>query len=81
MMSNSGTKHAAARRFFRFFGFIESFQRVSALLGKGGIGSVPAWLDLAKWTCFGLYFVLEDLTMVCISFLFFSFLFRFPFRG
>lgn len=57
----------SARRFFRFFGFIESFQRVSTLLGKGGgMGSVAGWLDLAKWTCFGLYFVLEDLTIVSL---------------
>lgn len=56
----------SARRFFRFFGFIESFQRVSALLGKRGMGSVAGWLELAKWTCFGLYFVLEDLTIVSL---------------
>ncbi|KAJ5666501.1 peroxin-11B Pex11B-Penicillium chrysogenum [Penicillium maclennaniae] len=55
---------ALTRRYFRFFGFIESFQRVSALLSKEGMGSVPGWIDLAKWTCFGLYFVLEDLTIV-----------------
>ncbi|KAJ5172050.1 subunits of heterodimeric actin filament capping protein Capz [Penicillium capsulatum] len=55
---------ALTRRFFRFFGFLESFQRVSALLGKAGMGTVAGWLDLAKWTCFGLYFVLEDLTML-----------------
>lgn len=55
---------SSARRFFRFFGFIESFQRVSALLSKDGMSSVPGWLDLAKWTCFGLYFLLEDLTIV-----------------
>ncbi|KAJ5150289.1 peroxin-11B [Penicillium atrosanguineum] len=55
---------ALTRRFFRFFGFIESFQRVSALLSKEGMGSVPGWIDLAKWTCFGLYFVLEDLTIL-----------------
>ncbi|KAJ5215395.1 uncharacterized protein N7498_001802 [Penicillium cinerascens] len=55
---------ALTRRYFRFFGFIESFQRVSALLNKEGMGSVPGWIDLAKWTCFGLYFVLEDLTML-----------------
>ncbi|KAJ5112784.1 hypothetical protein N7532_000829 [Penicillium argentinense] len=55
---------ALSRRFFRFFGFIDSFQRVSALLTKEGMGSVPGWLELAKWTCFGLYFVLEDLTIL-----------------
>lgn len=54
----------SARRFFRFFGFIESFSRVSTLLSKDGMSSVPGWLDLAKWTCFGLYFLLEDLTIV-----------------
>ena len=31
------------------------------------MGSVPGWIDLAKWTCFGLYFVLEDLTIVGFS--------------
>lgn len=34
-------------------------------MSKGGMGSVSGWIDLAKWTCFGLYFVLEDLTIVC----------------
>ncbi|KAJ6100279.1 hypothetical protein N7467_001814 [Penicillium canescens] len=53
---------ALARRYFRFFGFIDSFQRMSALLGKDGFGSVGGLIELAKWTCFGLYFVLEDLT-------------------
>ncbi|KAJ5175802.1 uncharacterized protein N7482_001679, partial [Penicillium canariense] len=55
---------ALTRRFFRFFGFIGSFQHVSALLKKEGLGSVPGWLDLAKSTCFGLYFLLEDLTIL-----------------
>lgn len=31
------------------------------------MGSVSGWIDLAKWTCFGLYFVLEDLTIVRAS--------------
>ncbi|KAJ5205149.1 peroxin-11B [Penicillium cf. griseofulvum] len=53
---------ALARRYFRFFGFIDSFQRMSALLGKDGFSSVAGMLELAKCTCFGLYFVLEDLT-------------------
>ncbi|KAJ5753345.1 uncharacterized protein N7511_007498 [Penicillium nucicola] len=53
---------ALARRYFRFFGFIDSFQRMYALLGKDGFTSVGGLIDLAKWTCFGLYFVLEDLT-------------------
>lgn len=68
-MWSIGANTAIARRFFRFFGFIESFQRVSALLNKEGMGSVPGCIDLAKWTCFGLYFVLEDLTIVILSFL------------
>ncbi|KAJ5732226.1 hypothetical protein N7493_003707 [Penicillium malachiteum] len=55
---------ALTRRFFRFFGFLDSFQRVSTLLTNGGVGSVAGWLELAKWTCFGLYFVLEDLTIL-----------------
>ncbi|CAI7654364.1 unnamed protein product [Penicillium glandicola] len=53
---------ALTRRYFRFFGFIDSFQRMFALLGKDGFGSVGGLLELAKCTCFGLYFVLEDLT-------------------
>lgn len=28
---------------------------------------MSGWIDLAKWTCFGLYFVLEDLTIVRTS--------------
>lgn len=59
-----------ARRYFRFFGFIDSFQRMSALLGKDGFSSVAGMLELAKCTCFGLYFVLEDLTTVCYLLLF-----------
>ncbi|CAG7923423.1 unnamed protein product [Penicillium olsonii] len=55
---------ALTRRYFRFFGFIDSFQRVSALLGGDGFSSVTGLIDLAKWTCFGLYFVLEDLTIL-----------------
>ncbi|KAJ5914943.1 hypothetical protein N7504_003826 [Penicillium tannophilum] len=55
---------ALTRRFFRFFGFLQSFERVSTLLTNGGIGSVAGWIDLAKWTCFSLYFVLEDLTIL-----------------
>ena len=61
-----------ARRYFRFFGFIDSFHRMSELLGKDGFSSVAGVLELAKSTCFGLYFVLEDLTTVCH-------LLRFPF--
>lgn len=38
---------------------------MSELLGKDGFGSVAGMLELAKCTCFGLYFVLEDLTTVC----------------
>ncbi|KAJ5699246.1 hypothetical protein N7536_002259 [Penicillium majusculum] len=53
---------ALTRRYFRFFGFIDSFQRMFALLGKDGFSSVAGMLELAKCTCFGLYFVLEDLT-------------------
>lgn len=65
-----------ARRYFRFFGFIDSFQGMFALLGKDGFSSVAGMLELAKCTCFGLYFVLEDLTTVCyLLFLFFSFSF------
>ncbi|CAI7641579.1 unnamed protein product [Penicillium manginii] len=55
---------ALTRRFFRFFGFIESFQRVAALLNRDAMGSISGWLDMAKWTCFGFYFVLEDLTIL-----------------
>ncbi|EPS28328.1 hypothetical protein PDE_03274 [Penicillium oxalicum 114-2] len=55
---------ALTRRFFRFFGFIGSFQHVSDLLGKDGVNSVAGWLDLAKYTCFALYFLLEDLTIL-----------------
>ncbi|KAJ5923838.1 hypothetical protein N7466_008025 [Penicillium verhagenii] len=55
---------ALTRRFFRFFGFLQSFERVSTLLTSGGMGSIAGWIDLAKWTCFSLYFVLEDLTIL-----------------
>ncbi|KAJ5907341.1 hypothetical protein N7495_000023 [Penicillium taxi] len=55
---------ALSRRFFRFFGFLDSFQRVSTLLSNGEMKSVAGCLDLAQWTFFGLYFVLEDLTIL-----------------
>lgn len=38
------------------------------------MGSVARWLDLAKWTCFGLYFALEDLTIVRIRLIPFSYI-------
>ena len=49
---------------------------MSALLGRDGFSSVAGMLELAKCTCFGLYFVLEDLTTVCylLFFLYFFFL-------
>lgn len=37
---------------------------MSVLLGKDGFSSVAGMLELAKCTCFGLYFVLEDMTTV-----------------
>ncbi|KAJ5113175.1 hypothetical protein N7456_001709 [Penicillium angulare] len=55
---------ALSRRFFRFFCFLESFEQVSALLTNGGRNSVAGWLDLGKWTSFGLYFITEDLTIL-----------------
>lgn len=58
---------SSARRFLRLFGFIPSFQRVAALLGQDGVGSVPVWLEMAKCTSFGLYILLEDLTIVSDS--------------
>jgi hypothetical protein len=39
---------------------------MTALLGKDGFTSVAGLLELAKSTCFGLYFVLEDLTLVLL---------------
>ncbi|KAJ5805332.1 hypothetical protein N7474_011219 [Penicillium riverlandense] len=55
---------ALTRRFLRLFGFIPSFQRVAALLSQDGAGSMPVWLEMAKCTSFGLYIVLEDLTIL-----------------
>ncbi|KAJ5554734.1 peroxin-11B Pex11B-Penicillium chrysogenum [Penicillium sp. DV-2018c] len=55
---------ALTRRYFRFFGFIDSFQRMIELLGRDGFTSVAGLLELAESTCFGLYFVLEDLTLL-----------------
>ncbi|KAJ5604382.1 subunits of heterodimeric actin filament capping protein Capz [Penicillium lagena] len=55
---------ALTRRFLRLFGFIPSFQRVAALLSEDGVGSMPIWLEMAKCTSFGLYIVLEDLTIL-----------------
>ncbi|PWY83674.1 hypothetical protein BO94DRAFT_449279, partial [Aspergillus sclerotioniger CBS 115572] len=67
---------ALTRRFLRFFNFIECFNRVFALLAaptastarQGGSGSgsgmVIQVLEITKWSCFGCYFLLEDLTLL-----------------
>ncbi|KAA8650798.1 PEX11 domain protein [Aspergillus tanneri] len=56
---------ALTRRFFRFFAFIDCFDRVYGLLGNGSSeGGLTFLIELARWICLGLYFVLEDLTIL-----------------
>ncbi|KAH8424866.1 PEX11 domain protein [Aspergillus melleus] len=57
---------ALTRRFFRFFNFIDCFDRVSSLLGGNGSneGVLTLLIELARWTCLGGYFLLEDLTIL-----------------
>ncbi|KAE8386265.1 peroxisomal biogenesis factor 11 [Aspergillus alliaceus] len=59
---------ALTRRFFRFFAFIDCFDRVYDLLGGrgggGGQGPFMTLVEIGRWSCLGLYFVLEDLTIL-----------------
>ncbi|GIK05597.1 hypothetical protein Aspvir_009710 [Aspergillus viridinutans] len=67
--STAKSQLALTRRFFRFFNFLDCFERVYALLGSSSSSSaadrLPATLlELGRWTCLGLYFVLEDCTIL-----------------
>lgn len=56
---------SVARRYFRFFNFIDCFSRVYVLLGSGpSTGMVTRTIDSMKWTCLGMYFLLEDFTIL-----------------
>ncbi|PYH46467.1 PEX11 domain protein [Aspergillus saccharolyticus JOP 1030-1] len=67
---------ALIRRCIRFWNFLDCFNRVSALLGAAASDSrtprrhPPAptggmwFIEVAKWSCFGVYFLLEDLTLL-----------------
>ncbi|KAJ6155284.1 hypothetical protein N7470_005850 [Penicillium chermesinum] len=55
---------ALTRRFFRFFSFVGAFERVFTLLIHGGLSSTAGTIDMAKWTAFGFYFILEDTTIL-----------------
>ncbi|GAD94741.1 hypothetical protein NFIA_055860 [Paecilomyces variotii No. 5] len=59
---------ALSRRYFRFFKFLDCFERVSTLFyprqSEANEGdSVRTALELVKWTCFGIYLAMEDLTI------------------
>ncbi|KAL1880407.1 hypothetical protein Plec18167_003811 [Paecilomyces lecythidis] len=56
---------ALARRYLRFFCFLDCFQKVQdTLAGKSTAGAVDMILDAVQFTCLGLFFALEDLTML-----------------
>ncbi|KAJ9269135.1 hypothetical protein DTO212C5_4818 [Paecilomyces variotii] len=56
---------ALSRRYFRFFKFFECFERVTALLSTTGQNdSIHTTLELGKWSCLGIYLVMEDLTIL-----------------
>ncbi|GFF71502.1 hypothetical protein IFM60648_03444 [Aspergillus lentulus] len=69
--STAKSQLALTRRFFRFFNFLDCFERVFALLGSSRSSSKSAadgfpttLIELGRWTCLGLYFVLEDCTIL-----------------
>ncbi|PKX95343.1 PEX11 domain protein, partial [Aspergillus novofumigatus IBT 16806] len=69
--STAKSQLALTRRFFRFFNFLDCFERVYALLGSSSSSSSSAadgfptmLFELGRWTCLGLYFVLEDCTIL-----------------
>ena len=55
-----------ARRYPRFFSFIECLEQVAALLANDASerGSFSHTLKVVEASCLGMYFGLEDLTMV-----------------
>ncbi|RAL13263.1 PEX11 domain protein [Aspergillus homomorphus CBS 101889] len=78
-VQSAKTQLALTRRCIRFWNFLDCFNRVSALLGAPSSSTSKSkkptasavsptgvlWmLDLAKWSCFGLYYLLEDLTLL-----------------
>ncbi|PYH85128.1 hypothetical protein BO82DRAFT_389705 [Aspergillus uvarum CBS 121591] len=72
---------ALTRRCIRFWNFLDCFNRVSGLLGQDAPNprknnhttttTSPTgflWLlEVAKWSCFGVYFLLEDLTLLHVA--------------
>ncbi|OXV09476.1 hypothetical protein Egran_02763 [Elaphomyces granulatus] len=70
------TQLATGRRYLRFFKFIEHFDRAFTLLAPplnaSGAGSTATTnksviftsIEFGKWSCLGLYFLLEDLTIM-----------------
>ncbi|KAJ5819301.1 hypothetical protein N7474_004892 [Penicillium riverlandense] len=56
---------ALARRYLRFFCFLDFFQNVQDLLAGGSAaGTMMMMLEVVESSCLGLYFLLEDLTML-----------------
>ncbi|KAE8409917.1 peroxisomal biogenesis factor 11 [Aspergillus pseudonomiae] len=56
---------ALTRRFFRFFAFINCFSQVYELLGGAqSLGLFMTLVEIGRWSCLGLYLVLEDLTIL-----------------
>ncbi|KAK2765099.1 hypothetical protein FQN54_008798 [Arachnomyces sp. PD_36] len=55
-----------ARRYLRFFSFIECFENVYELLGgrSATSGTIAMTMQLVESSCLGMYFLLEDLTML-----------------
>ncbi|GFN17018.1 PEX11 domain protein [Aspergillus tubingensis] len=61
------TQFALTRRFLRFFNFIDCFNRAFALLGNPSSAQnnvIKTVIEISKWSCFGCYFLLEDLTLL-----------------
>ncbi|PYI29516.1 hypothetical protein BP00DRAFT_496579 [Aspergillus indologenus CBS 114.80] len=82
-VSTAKSQLALIRRCIRFWNFLDCFNRVSALLGQdapsprkknhttAAATTSPTgflWLlEVAKWSCFGVYFLLEDLTLLHVA--------------
>lgn len=68
-MHANGGDLCEARRYFRFFNFIDSFDRAYHLLvprqRSENESKVIRVLDFGKFSALGIYVFLEDLTIVC----------------
>ena len=73
LFSNKHSLIYVGRRYFRYLKFIDCFSVASEAFKKFIAGEgVIALLEFGKWSCLGIYLVLEATTIVCFSYLLFS---------